>query len=208
MPLNPHVFDITGLSEDEIAIMQIERDMARAQNVGGVTETWDDSVTYVDFGTGRYLSKAAAYDEIARQFTAVTNLRTQVIELTVRARGDLGYAFSRQNFIADIVGADGEINWVFRETDVFEKKDGRWRLIHQHLSAPVDLTTGSAVLVSEVSSAELPPLRDAVRFHRSPRYRERRAPVIRMPSRPQERLRCPLQRTRKSCVDTSTPTRT
>ena len=145
------VFDTTGLSEDEVELVEIEKRMALAQNVEGITGGWDDQAVYFDFGPERFQNKAEATAEIARQFENVTNLRTRILELDVRAEGAIGYAFSRQNFIADSAGGGPELNFVFRETDIFLKKDGQWRLIHQHLSVPTDLTSGSVVFYSEVS---------------------------------------------------------
>lgn len=144
------VFDTSGLSADEAAIVDIERRMSRAQAVEEITGTWHDGAVYYDFGPGRFDDRAAATVEIRQQFTAVENLRTRVLELTVRAEGTIGYAFSRQNFIADPVGGGPTASFVFRETDVFEKHDGEWRLVHQHLSVPTDLGSGSAILESEV----------------------------------------------------------
>jgi ketosteroid isomerase-like protein len=147
--------DLTGLSLDEAAIVEIERRMPRAQNVESLTQAWDDKIVYYDFGPGRHENKAAAVAEIGAQFGGVTNIRTQFLSLTVKAVGSLGYAFSRQNFIGDPVGGGQELNFVFRKTDVYEKKDGQWWLVHQHLSFPTDAGKGIVILESEVDSSQL-----------------------------------------------------
>lgn len=131
---------------DEIAIAEIEREMASAQAVEGVTRTWDDHVVYYDIQPGGAVGKEAATALIAEKFRGVKNLRTKILEMTVHAEDNIGYAFSRQNFISEVTTGGPPLNFVFRETDIFVKKDGKWRLVHQHLSVPADFANGRAIL--------------------------------------------------------------
>jgi len=140
------------LTPDETAIAEIEREMASAQAVEGVTRTWDDNVVYYDIQPRSVVGKAAAVAEIAEQFRGVKNLRTKILQLTVHAEGNIGYAFSTQNFIADATNGGPELNFIFRETDIFVKKEGQWRLVHQHLSVPIDFASGRAVWNPQESS--------------------------------------------------------
>ena len=148
--------DVTGMSSDEATIVAIEQAMPLAQDVESLTHSWDDDIVYYDFGAGRLENKAAAVAEIGSQFGRVTNIRTRFLSLAVKAVGSLGYAFSRQNFIADSVDGGEELNLVFRKTDIYEKKDGDWRVVHQHLSFPTDLA-GRTILESEVSAGAINP---------------------------------------------------
>jgi len=140
------------LTADETAIAEIEREMASAQGVEGVTRTWDDHVVYYDIQPHHIVGKAAVVAEIAAQFQGVKNLRTKIVQLTVQAEGNMGYAFSTQNFIADATNGGPELNFLFRETDIFVKKEGQWRLVHQHLSVPIDFASGRAVWNPQESS--------------------------------------------------------
>src|SRR5215471_3568575 len=139
------------LTPDESAIAEIEREMASAQAVEGVTRTWDDNVVYYDIQPHGAVGKAAAPAMIAEQFRGVKNLRTRILQMTVHAKGDIGYAFSTQNFISDVTTGGPGLNFIFHETDVFVKKEGKWRLVHQHLSVPVDFASGRAVFSSDES---------------------------------------------------------
>jgi ketosteroid isomerase-like protein len=141
------------LTPDETAIAEIEREMASAQAVEGVTRTWDDDVVYYDIQPGGAVGKEAATAMIAEQFRGVKNLRTKILQMAVHAEGNIGYAFSTQNFISDVTTGGPALNFIFRETDIFVKKEGKWRLVHQHLSVPVDFTSGRAVLSSPESIA-------------------------------------------------------
>jgi ketosteroid isomerase-like protein len=137
------------LTPDETAIAEIEREMASAQAVEGVTRTWDDDVVYYDIQPGGAVGKEAATAVIAEQFRGVKHLRTKILQMTVHVEGTIGYAFSTQNFISDVTTGGPGLNFIFRETDIFVKKDGKWRLVHQHLSVPVDFASGRAVFSSQ-----------------------------------------------------------
>ena len=119
--------------------------MASAQAVEGVTRTWDDNVVYYDIQPGGAVGKEAATALIAKQSVGSRISGRKILQLTVHAEGNIGYAFSTQNFISDVTAGDPPLNFIFRETDIFVKKDGKWRLVHQHLSVPVDFTSGRAV---------------------------------------------------------------
>ena len=64
----------------------------------------------------------------------------------------MGYAFSTQNFIADAATGGPKLNFLFRERDIFVKKEGKWRLVHQHLSVPIDFANGREVWNPQESS--------------------------------------------------------
>jgi ketosteroid isomerase-like protein len=141
-------------SRDVEAITAIERSMAAAQDANGVTRTWDDDVIWYDLQGAEVVGKKAAYDLTAKQFEAITNLRTKILRMTVKVEGTMGYAHSVQEFISDVKGGGSPLDFIFRETDIFIKKAGHWHLVHQHLSVPVDLATGKAVLTNQDTSRQ------------------------------------------------------
>jgi hypothetical protein len=50
----------------------------------------------------------------------------------------------------DVAGKDGNlIDVKFRVTDVLRKAKGKWLIVHEHVSVPVDLATGKADLASK-----------------------------------------------------------
>ncbi len=66
-----------------------------------------------------------------------------VPDLHVVTDGDLAVAWGL-NRMADRMPDGREITTWSRGTRVFERRDGRWRMIHQHVSFPVDPETGLA----------------------------------------------------------------
>lgn len=67
-----------------------------------------------------------------------------VPDLEVRVCGDLGVAWGL-NRMASFDAADGgeQVSWS-RGTRVFVREEGRWVMVHQHVSFPVDPDTGMA----------------------------------------------------------------
>lgn len=137
-------------SSDVKAITAIERNMAAAQDAQGVTGTWARNVVWYDLAPPPEIDgKAAAVKETTAQFKPITNLRTKILRMSVGASGKLGYAFSTQEFIADLKQGGSGLDFIFRETDIFRKESGKWRLIHQHLSVPVNMATGKAIITNK-----------------------------------------------------------
>ena len=129
-------------------ITAIEHEMAGAQGVNGVTRTWAPDMVWYEIGPVEIHGGKPATSLTAKQFQALGQVRTRILRLQVNADCELGYAFSVQNFVADTANGKTTINFMMRETDIFERRAGKWSLVHQHLSLPVDLASGQAVISS------------------------------------------------------------
>jgi ketosteroid isomerase-like protein len=134
---------------DEAIILGIEKDMAAAQTVDGIVGAWDKDVVWYDINPGQVDGLAAVRADFGRQLAHVKNIRTKILRIKVLADNRIGYAYSTQHLIADGVNGAPNVDFTFRETDCFQKKAGKWTLMHQQISLPVDLTTGKAVLDSK-----------------------------------------------------------
>lgn len=135
--------------ERKVAVAQItaiEKEMAAAQGVKGVTRTWSDDMVWYEIGPVEIHGGKAATALTREQFKALGQLRTRIVRMTVNAGCDVGYAFSTQRFVADTADGKSVLDFMFRETDIFEKRKGKWVLVHQQLSVPADLATGKAII--------------------------------------------------------------
>ncbi|MGH7948180.1 MAG: YybH family protein [Candidatus Binataceae bacterium] len=75
-------------------------------------------------------------------------IKLEVSDYFVSARGGMGYARSIQH----VVGRDANgrrVDVTVRSTDCFQKIDGKWYIVHEHVSVPVDLNTAKADLQSK-----------------------------------------------------------
>lgn len=107
----------------------------------------DKSLFVFDVSPPRqYVGWDAYRDDYKGFFAAVKGpLSERISELVISASGDMAFTHG----IAHIRGTlkqGGAFSFAMRFTDVLRKVHGRWFVVHEHLSVPVDLSTGKAVL--------------------------------------------------------------
>jgi len=79
-------------------------------------------------------------------FAAVSGpLSERVSELQITVVGDVAYAHGIGH-ISGRLKPSGRVDLALRFTDVWRKMHGRWLIVHEHLSVPIDLATGKAVM--------------------------------------------------------------
>jgi len=71
-----------------------------------------------------------------------------ISDLAIMADGKLAFSHSVQHFACtDPKGNKTEMT--MRATDAYRKVKGKWLIVHEHYSAPIDLATGKADLTSK-----------------------------------------------------------
>jgi ketosteroid isomerase-like protein len=72
---------------------------------------------------------------------------SQFEDLHVTTVGTLGYAHGIGTFnLTDKAGK--QVTWVFRLTDALRKLNGKWLIVHEHVTWPVDPATDKADFLS------------------------------------------------------------
>jgi len=72
----------------------------------------------------------------------------EISDLAITADGKLAFSHSIQHFACtDSKGNKTEMT--MRATDAYRKVKGKWLIVHEHFSAPIDLATGKADLTSK-----------------------------------------------------------
>ena len=74
-----------------------------------------------------------------------TAREAEVHELDVAIHGDLAFVHSLNHVRGMLDGGHNSDHWV-RWTACFRRVDGVWLIVHDHVSVPVDLERGQAVL--------------------------------------------------------------
>lgn len=75
-------------------------------------------------------------------------LKVEMSDLSVTANGKLGFGHNIQRFIGtDKAGKP--IDLTFRVSDGYKKINGKWMIVEEHLSFPVDVASGKADLNSK-----------------------------------------------------------
>ena len=65
--------------------------------------------------------------------------------LHIEVGGDVAFARALNRFGGTRTDGTQIVNWL-RSTFVLRKIDGRWKVVHEHVSVPIDMTTGKALL--------------------------------------------------------------
>lgn len=137
-------------SANEAAILKIEQAMAASQSAAEAMKTWDKDVIFSDMILpGETVGRDAVAKELQPQFDAVGHIDTKILRIKIVADNKVAFAYSVQHLVAPGKNGGPGLDAVFRESDGFVKKGGKWTLVSQHLSVPFDPKTGKAVFDSK-----------------------------------------------------------
>lgn len=110
----------------------------------------DESLLVFDAVPPRQYAGPAAFRKDFENFLATfpTTIHNEVSDWKVESNGNLAYA----HYIVRTTGPDKDghpLDLTARLTDVYKKVNGKWVVVHEHVSFPVDLATGKADLTSK-----------------------------------------------------------
>lgn len=125
----------TTEDSDEKFLLQVVREMADAQTADEIMKHWAQDVAWFDITAVNVHGYDAVNAEFTRQFAALIKCGATFKELDAKVSGDLGVVRSVQNFWADTKAGE-RVEITTRQTDCFERRDGKWQLYHQHISLP------------------------------------------------------------------------
>src|SRR5580704_11392323 len=134
---------VNASSKDEKAIRDVENKMIATTNTDDLMKYYDqnDVDVYDLAGPLEYKGNAAVRGDFDNVFANFAGAKGNFVELVVVSDGKMGMARSIQHFAwTDKAGKPQEVT--VRVTDVFHKVDGQWKVIHTHISAPMDPKTG------------------------------------------------------------------
>jgi ketosteroid isomerase-like protein len=75
-------------------------------------------------------------------------IKADITDLSITSNDNLAFAHSIQHFTGIDRGGKN-IEWTLRVTDCYRKINGKWLIVHEHYSVPVDLKTAKADLTSK-----------------------------------------------------------
>lgn len=137
--------DIKALEDRYVAAL-------KAKDVDAIMKVYvpDETLLVFDVIPPRQYVGAAAYRKDWAQFLGAFAgpITVELSDFAVAADHNLAYGHSIQR----IAGTDNKgkgIDVTVRVTDVYKKIKGRWLIIHEHVSVPVDFGTGTPDLASK-----------------------------------------------------------
>ncbi len=132
-----------GSAKDEAAIKAVENKIIAATSTDEVMKYYDtNDIDLFDFsGPLQYQGATAVHGDLDGFFNNAKDAKGNFVEMVVVTDGKLGMVRSIQHFTwTDKDGKAQEAT--LRVTDVFHKVGGKWKVIHSHVSVPVDPKTG------------------------------------------------------------------
>ena len=130
-----------GSAKDEITA--VEHKLIAATSTAQFMEHADaQDIVFYDFVPPlQYKGASAVRSRLDAAFQEAKELKGEFVELEVVADTTLGTARSLQHFTwKDKEGKP--VEGTFRVTDIFHKVGDTWKLIHSHVSVPIDPATG------------------------------------------------------------------
>jgi uncharacterized protein (TIGR02246 family) len=133
-------------SDDEAEIRAAVAAWSRAveaRDAAGATAVYTDGTVLYDLMPPHRLVGAAAIREVWERSFAFfpETFRSEHRDLEVRVGGDVAFAFGLHRFVPDPPDHPCGASWM-RVTACLQRIDGRWRVVHEHVSVPVDPETG------------------------------------------------------------------
>lgn len=141
-------------TKDEREIRALEERFAaafRAKDIDAIMACYvpDETLFVFDAVPPRQYVGAKAYRKDFEEFFAPYPgpAELKLSELSVTADDRLGFSHSVQRCV--LTDKDGKkMEYAVRVTDAYRKVRGKWLIVHEHVSWPVDPTTGKADLAS------------------------------------------------------------
>ncbi len=135
-------------SNDIVQIQTLENNLAaaaEARNLDAIMSTYvpDETLFVFDVIPPRQYVGAKAFRKDWDEFLGSTKgpLKYSITDVAVVVVGDVAYGHSIQRIVATGVKGD-PLDLTTRVTDVYRKLLGKWMIVQEHISIPVDLDTG------------------------------------------------------------------
>src|ERR1022692_624773 len=127
-------------------ITELEHKFAAATTTDDAMSFMDqsDELVIYDLSTPReFDGPAAVRADFQNYFDNAKNPKAEFLSMHVITDGKLGVAESVQHF-AYTDRSGKSIDSIFRQTDVWRKEKGGWKIIHSHISYPTEMASGKA----------------------------------------------------------------
>ena len=142
-------------TSDEITIRTMYKEFSEAvasKDINKIMSFYapgDELVAFDAFLPRQYKGATAYRKDYEGFFSSFPGPAKSVItDLNIKVSGNLAYTNCIDQWI--ITGADSKpVDMVMRATDVMEKRNDKWLIIHEHISFPVDPVSGKADYLSK-----------------------------------------------------------
>jgi ketosteroid isomerase-like protein len=124
-----------GVRQDQDALVSIVKEMSESMTGAQSTRHWADDALWFDippFASKGVQPASKMFDKV---FGSFRSCKVGILEIETVVNGNMGIVCTIQEVNVVLKNGDAK-RLLVRETDCFEKRDGEWKLIHQHASVP------------------------------------------------------------------------
>jgi ketosteroid isomerase-like protein len=130
---------MTSVTEDQQrdrqTLTSIVREMAQSMTGAQSTKHWAEDALWFDIPAFASRGIQPAVKMFDRAFSSFKSCDIDILEEDVTINGDMGIVCTIQK--VNIVLKNGDTKQALvRQTDCFERRGGKWQLIHEHASFP------------------------------------------------------------------------
>jgi len=142
-----------GKEADIKAIREIEEGFLVAKTGKEVAAEFSQDAVMFDPMPPTFDGHAAIESHMTELFSQIKNPRWEMLSLRIETDKDLAFAFSTQRVT---MGGGGTIpnELIIRVTDCYRKIDGKWKVVHNHTSLPVDMGAGKVLFNADLKAKE------------------------------------------------------
>ena len=123
------------VKKDKEALVAIVREMTESMTGAQSTKHWAKDALWFDIPAFASRGLQPALKFFDKVFSGFQSCKIDLLETDTVVNGDMGVVCTVQTVNVVLKSGDAR-RMVIRETDCFERRDGKWQLIHQHASLP------------------------------------------------------------------------
>jgi ketosteroid isomerase-like protein len=141
----------------ESTIRELEEQVVHAENMDDLSKLFASDIYFYNSYPGSVTGFSQLVTHMPELIPHVKNWKVDILEMNVIAQKDMAVAMSIQRWTSDSVQSGKPVmEQYYRQTDVWQKISGKWKIVHAHSSFPVDPKTEKVACMSESGICSLP----------------------------------------------------
>ena len=121
--------------QDKQTLFAIVKEMSESMTGAQSTRHWAQDALWFDIPAFASKGVQPALEFFDKVFSSFRSCKVDILDVDTAVSGNMGIVCTIQKVNAVMKNGDTKL-LLIRETDCFEKRDGDWKLIHQHASVP------------------------------------------------------------------------
>lgn len=122
-------------ADDKVALISIVKEMTESMSGAQSTRHWADDALWFDIPPFASRGVKPASNFFDKVFDSFASCKVDILGTDAFVSESMGFVCTIQRVNVVLKNGDAK-SLLVRETDCFEKRNGAWKLVHQHASVP------------------------------------------------------------------------